>query len=159
MVAGMARIEIVFFVDADGILHVTAKEETTGIETSVEVSTSYGLSDEDIERILLNSFEHAETDMLYRKLQTARIEASSMIASIQKAIIESSSLLEGNEQKELEQSILMIQKAMELEDFNAIRVAMKELEKTAEPFVERCMNKAIVAAVKGRSVLEIEKES
>ncbi len=159
MVAGMARVEIVFFVDADGILHVTAKEETTGIETSVEVSTSYGLSDEDVERILLNSFEHAEADMLYRKLQTARIEASSMIASIQKAIIESSSLLEGNEQKELEQSILMIQKAMELEDFNAIRVAMKELEKTAEPFVERCMNKAIVAAVKGRSVLEIEKES
>src|SRR6185312_7006459 len=81
MIAGMARVEITFLVDADGLLRVTAKEETTGNEASIEVKPSYGLTDEEVERMLIESFEHAEDDLAARNLAIERVEAERILAA------------------------------------------------------------------------------
>jgi ferredoxin len=81
MVAGMARVEITFLVDADGILHVTAKELTSGKEASIDVKPSYGLTDEEVERMLVESFEHADDDLRRRNLQVERVEADRILAA------------------------------------------------------------------------------
>ena len=81
MIAGMARVEITFLVDADGLLRVTAKELTTGNEASIEVKPSYGLTDEEVERMLIESFEHAEDDLAARNLRIERVEADRILAA------------------------------------------------------------------------------
>ena len=86
MPAGMARLEVTFLVDADGILRVSAREETTGKEASIEVKPSYGLTDEEVERMLLDSFEHAEDDVKARLLAEQRVEAERILAAARAAM-------------------------------------------------------------------------
>src|SRR5256712_13889680 len=90
----MARLEVTFLVDADGILHVTAREETTGQEASIDVKPSYGLSDEEIERMLLESYEHAEEDVRTRLLAEQRVEADRILAATRAALAPDGHLLE-----------------------------------------------------------------
>ncbi len=85
MIAGMGRVEITFHVDADGLLRVTAKELTTGEVTAVEVKPSYGLSDEEVERMLMESFDHAEEDLARRNLAIERVEAERILAATRHA--------------------------------------------------------------------------
>src|SRR5678809_1726264 len=93
MIAGMARVEITFLVDADGLLKVMAKELTTGKESSIEVVPSYGLSDEEVERMLLESFEHAEEDLEKRNLAVERVEADRILAATRQAFATDAALL------------------------------------------------------------------
>ena len=85
MPAGMARLEVTFMVDADGILRVSAREETTGQEASIEVKPSYGLTDDEVERMLLDSFAHAEEDVKARLLAEQRVEADGIVAAARAA--------------------------------------------------------------------------
>src|SRR5678809_696245 len=93
MIAGMARVEITFLIDADGLLKVMAKELTTGKEASVEVKPSYGLTDEEVERMLIESFDHAEEDFDARLLIEARNEAESVILATEKSFATDAALL------------------------------------------------------------------
>ena len=97
MPAGMARLEVTFLVDADGILHVTASEETTGKEAAIEVKPSYGLTDEEVERMLLDSFEHAEDDVKARLLAEQRVEAERILAAARAAMARHAELLDADE--------------------------------------------------------------
>ena len=95
MPAGMARLEVTFMVDADGILRVSAREETTGKEASIEVKPSYGLTDDEVERMLLDSFAHAEEDVKARLLAEQRVEADGIVAAARAAMGDAPELLEG----------------------------------------------------------------
>ena len=93
MPAGMARLEVTFTVDADGILRVAAREETTGQESKIEVKPSYGLTDEEVERMLLDSFAHAEEDVQIRLLTEQQVEADRIAAAARTAMADSPELL------------------------------------------------------------------
>ena len=94
MPAGMARLEVTFMVDADGILRVSAREETTGKEAAIEVKPSYGLTDEEVERMLLDSFAHAEDDVKARLLAEQRVEADRIVAAARAAMRDAPELLD-----------------------------------------------------------------
>src|SRR6185295_7001317 len=97
MAAGMARLEVTFMVDADGILSVAAREETTGKEANVQVKPSYGLTDEQIEQMLLDSYDHAEDDLKKRQLVEARVEAERILAALEGALKADGHLLDAAE--------------------------------------------------------------
>ena len=99
MPAGMARLEVTFLVDADGLLHVTAREETTGKETAIQVKPSYGLTDEEVERMLLDSFAHAEDDVKARLLTEQRVEAERIASAARAAMADSPELLDRRRQE------------------------------------------------------------
>ena len=94
MPAGMARLEVTFMVDADGILRVSAREETTGKEAAIEVKPSYGLTDDEVERMLLDSFAHAEDDVKARLLAEQRVEADRIVAAARAAMRDAPELLD-----------------------------------------------------------------
>ena len=99
MVAGMARLEVRFEVDADGLLTVSAKELTTSVEQKVEVKPSYGLAEEDIERMLLDAYEHAEDDVALRSLREQRVDAERVMMATRGALEADADLLEPGEQQ------------------------------------------------------------
>ena len=102
MPAGMARLEVTFLVDADGILRVSAREETTGQEAAIEVKPSYGLTDEEVERMLLDSFAHAEDDVKARLLAEQRVEADGIVAAARAAMADAPELLETGEREAID---------------------------------------------------------
>ena len=102
MPAGMARLEVTFLVDADGILRVSAREETTGQEASIEVKPSYGLTDEEVERMLLDSFAHAEEDVKARLLAEQRVEADGIVAAARAAMGDAPELLDDGEREAID---------------------------------------------------------
>src|SRR4029453_9635766 len=97
MPAGMARLEVNFMVDADGILHVSAREETTGKESAIQVKPSYGLTDDEVEKMLLDSMAHAEDDVKARLLAEQRVEADGIVAAARAAMRDAPELLEAGE--------------------------------------------------------------
>ena len=105
MPAGMARLEVTFRVDADGLLSVTAKEMTTGVEQHVEVDPSYGLSDEEVERMLLSALDHGEEDFEKRRLIEARVEAEQVLAATRKALAADADLLSDDDKSRILQAI------------------------------------------------------
>ncbi len=102
MAAGMARLEVTFLVDADGILSVSAREETTGVEASIKVKPSYGLTDEQIEQMLLDSYEYAEEDLARRAIAEARVESQRILAALSGALEADSVLLSPDERTEID---------------------------------------------------------
>jgi molecular chaperone HscA len=97
MPAGMARLEVTFMVDADGILRVSAREETTGQEAAIEVKPSYGLTDDEVERMILDSLAHGEEDVKARLLAEQRVEADGIVARRGAAVRDAPELLEDGE--------------------------------------------------------------
>ena len=108
MPAGMARLEVTFMVDADGILRVSAREETTGQEASIEVKPSYGLTDDEVERMLLDSFAHAEEDVKARLLAEQRVEADGIVAAARAAMGDAPELLEDGEREAIEGALTAV---------------------------------------------------
>jgi molecular chaperone HscA len=157
MVAGMARVEITFLVDADGILRVTAREQVSGRETSIEVKPSYGLTDEEVERMLLDSFEHAEEDLRRRNLLVERVEADRILAATRAAMAADPELLDDETRAATEAAIGALLRAAAGEDHLAIRAAVEALDHASKPFAERRMNRAIDAAMRGHRVEEFDK--
>jgi molecular chaperone HscA len=152
MVAGAARIRVAFQVDADGLLSVSAKEGTSGVEASVTVKPSYGLADADIERMLRASFEHAKEDVHSRALTEQRVDGQRLIEATQSALSQDGRLLSGEERKAIEQSMQRLEKLLPGTDHRAIKHAADALNKATEDFAEQRMDAGIKRALAGRKI-------
>jgi molecular chaperone HscA len=155
MVAGAARIRVTFQVDADGLLSVAARETGSGVEASVAVKPSYGLADEDIARMLRESFATAESDMAARALREARVEAERMVLATRSAIAADGDLLSDTERAEIDVLVQATLQTAEGSDHHAIEAAVKALANGTEGFAAARMNRGIRSALAGRSVEEV----
>jgi len=152
MIAGMGRVEITFLIDADGLLKVMAKELTTGKEASVEVKPSYGLSDEEVEQMLIDSFEHAEDDLARRNLAVERVEAERILAATRQAFVGDAALLDDEVRAAGEAAMRDLEAAMAGTDHLAVRAKIEALDLATKPFAQLRMNRAIAAQLHGVSL-------
>lgn len=152
MAAGAARIRVTFQIDADGLLSVSAREMTTGVEANVVVKPSYGLSDEDIVRMLQEGNASAEADMAARKLREEQVEARRLLESIRSALTTDGDLLTAAERTQVERLGDALAALVPGTDAEAIHAAADALAKGTEAFAERRMDRSIRAALSGKSV-------
>ena len=152
MPAGMARLEVTFMVDADGILRVSAREETTGKEAAIEVKPSYGLTDDEVERMILDSIAHGDEDVKARLLAEQRVEADGIVAAARAAMRDAPELLEDGERDAIEEALTAVEAARAGSDHHAIRTAIETLDHASKAFATRRMNKALEQGFRGRNV-------
>ena len=155
MVAGAARIRVAFEVDADGLLAVHAREETSGVEASISVKPSYGLSDEQIAQMLSESFGTAEEDMRARALRESRVEAERMLLATRSAVAADGDLLREGERDAIDALMAEVEATARGEDAHAIDAAIEALAKATEGFAAERMNRGIRQALAGRSVEDV----
>ena len=155
MVAGAARVRVSFAVDADGLLNVSAREETSGVEAAITVKPSYGLADEDIARMLTESFSTAAADMVERALRESRVEAERMLLATRAALRGDGDLLTAADHENIEALLAALQVSRESIDHHAIDAAVEALAKGTEAFAAERMNRSLRAALAGRSVDQI----
>jgi molecular chaperone HscA len=152
MAAGAARVRVSFQVDADGLLSVSAREGTSGVEASVTVKPSYGLGDADIERMLRDSFEHAREDMHARALAEQRVDGQRLIEATRAALAGDSQLLTPEEKSSIDAAIASLEKLLPGTDHRAIKKAVEGLNHATEGFAARRMDEGIKRALAGRKV-------
>jgi len=155
MVAGAARIKVAFTVDADGLLAVTAREETAGVEAAVTVKPSFGLSDEEVARMLGESFRTAEADMAARSLREAQVDADRLLAATASALAADGDLLSAEERGVIDALVARLAAARPSDDRFAIDDALKALGDGTEAFAAERMNRGIRQALAGRSVEDV----
>jgi molecular chaperone HscA len=155
MVAGAARIRVTFQVDADGLLSVTAREQTTGHETRIEVKPSYGLTDDEVAAMLKEGFSHASDDAFRRALREAQVEAQRLIEAVQSALKDDAPLLSTLERAHVDACVAKLQAVMMGDDRRAIDDAMDALNKATAEFAARRMNQSVQRALAGKSVDEV----
>ena len=159
-VAGAARIRVTFQVDADGLLIVSAREENSGIEASIDVKPSYGLSDTEIETMLRDSIEHAEDDMHSRSLREQQVEADRVLEALDAALaVDGDQLLSDDEKAAIMAARSELAEVKTGADIEAIEQSIKQLEKTCEDYVARRMNSNIKTAMQGHSIEEYASDS
>jgi molecular chaperone HscA len=152
MVAGAARIRVTFQVDADGLLSVTAREQTTGREARIEVKPAYGLSDNEIAGMLKDSFSHASDDAFRRALREAQVEAQRLIEATQSALQDAGELLSTLERAHVDAAVSRLQAVMIGDDRRAIDAAMQALGSATNEFAARRMNQSVQRALSGRRI-------
>jgi len=155
MVAGAARVRVSFAVDADGLLSVSAHEQVSGVEASITVKPSYGLSDDEIARMLTESFSTAEADMVERALRESRVEAERMLLATRSALDADGDLLSPEERASIEALMAALQAIREGSDHHAIDAAVEALADGTEAFAAERMNRGIRQALSGRRVEEV----
>lgn len=156
MVAGAARIRVTFQVDADGLLSVTAREETQQIEAGIEIKPSYGLTDSEIESMLKDSIAHAKEDVEMRSVREQQVEADRVIDALQVALQEDGDLLTEVEVKTIEQALLELHQVRNGTDHRKIKSAIDKLNDATTEFAARRMNKSIQQALAGHQLDEFE---
>ena len=152
MTAGAARIRVTFEVDADGLLAVSAREQTTGIEAAVTVKPSYGLSDDEISRMLEDSFAHAEDDMKARALAEVQVEADQIVAATRAALATDGDLLEERERAAIDAAVDAVIARRAGADHVALRSAVEALNRATGEFAGRRMDRSVRAALAGKRV-------
>jgi molecular chaperone HscA len=157
MPAGMARLEVTFNVDADGLLGVHAKELTTGIEQTVSVKPSYGLDDAAVEQMLLDALDHGEEDLKARRVAENRVEAHRILAATRKALEADADLLEEGERDRIEETCAALDESARGDDPSRIHARIEGLDEATKAFAARRMNRAIARAIEGRRVDAVEK--
>jgi molecular chaperone HscA len=155
--AGLARVAVTFQVDADGILSVTAREQLTGVSQSITVKPSAGLTDEEIERMLLASIEHAEEDVQARLLIDARVEGQRILKAAEQQIENNGDLLAADERQAIEAAMQTLREASAGKDHRAVQDAIQRLDQVSSEFAKRVMDRGIERALKGHSVGEFDK--
>jgi len=155
MVAGAARIRVTFTVDADGLLNVDAKEQVSGVEARIDVKPSYGLSDDEIARMLQDSFSTAQLDMASRALVEARVDADRMVLAVKTALDADADLLSPNERAQIDSLIVGLIDTRENGDAATIEAATKALAKGTEAFAAERMNRGIQQALAGKNIESI----
>ena len=157
MVAGAARIQVVYQVDADGLLDVSAKEKISGVSSHIEVKPSYGLTENEIESMLLSSFEYAKEDVYLRKLREQQVEADREIFALEAALADDGEkLLSDDERKKVVNAMQKLKSLRAGDDADAIRRGIEEVETVCEFYVERRMNSNIASALSGHKVEEFK---
>ncbi len=157
MVAGAARIRVTFQVDADGLLNVTAQELTSGVQASIEIKPSYGLSDEQIETMLRDSMAHAQEDLEARRLREEQVEADRVLEALDAALAKDGErLLSADERALIDAARQMLETARAGDDHQAIRNAIEALEQASETFVARRMDSSVKDLMSGHRVTDFE---
>ena len=156
MVAGAARIRVTFQVDADGLLSVHAIEESSSVQTSIEIKPSYGLSDSDITRMLQDGFASAKEDMQARSLREEQVEAERLIEAVGAALEQDGYLLTDIERALIRKEMAQLHNLVQTEqDSSIVRTAVEKAAKTTDHFAEKRMNASIQKALTGKNVAEI----
>ena len=154
--AGLPRVEVKFLIDADGILQVTARDLRTGDAQTVEVKPSYGLSDEEVERMLVESIEHAEEDFAATQLIGARNEAETILRATEKAMKEEeASELTADERRQIAVADIALREAVKSNDYKVIRERLEQLNQATHRLAELIMNSALQTAMKGKRADEV----
>jgi molecular chaperone HscA len=154
MAAGNARIRVTFQVDADGLLSVTAKEQLSGVESTVQVKPSFGLTDSEIENMLRDSMSHAKEDVAARMLREQQVEADRIHESVVSAIAADGKLLSDTERMQIEAALLELEKTRDGKDPQKIKQAIEALNKASTDFAARRMDVSIQSAMAGHKVEE-----
>ncbi len=158
MVAGAARIVVTFQVDADGLLQVYAREETTGVESSVTVKPSFGLSEDEVTDMLQASYSYAESDKLARQLAEQKVEAQQLLEGLHAALAaDGSALLSERECQALHEKMSALAELLAGEDLPAIRASADSLGRASEAFAARRMDRSIREALSGVSLETLDK--
>ncbi len=152
MAAGAARIRVTFTVDADGLLTVSAQEQLSGVQAQIDVKPSYGLSDDDIARMLKDGFATAQQDMQARALAEAQVDADRMVLATRSAMQADPELLEDAERQDIEALIAALQQQRSQGDAAAVEAATQALAQATEAFAARRMNKGIAQALSGKNI-------
>ena len=152
MAAGAARIRVSFTVDADGLLSVNAKEQVSGVEARIDVKPSYGLTDDEIARMLQESFLTAQQDMQVRALAEAQVDADRMILATQSALTADADLLSANERAQIDSQMAGLADARAHGDAASIEAATTALAKGTEEFAAQRMNRGIQKALSGKNI-------
>lgn len=152
MPAGMPKVEVSFLINADGILSVRAKELRSGVEQSIEVKPQYGLTDAEVEQMLMDSITHAKDDMVTRALVEARTEAEQILSVTEKFIAKNALLLTKEEMIATAGAMQNLQMALTMNDKNLIQTKIEELNEISRPFAERAMDQAVSGALKGKQI-------
>ncbi len=157
MVAGAARIQVVFQVDADGLLDVTARETTSGAVTHIEVKPSYGLTDQEIAEMLKAGFKHAQEDVDARALAEQRVEGLRTIEAVTAALAkDGDAMLTPEDRARIETAITALRSTMQGSDHRAVKAAIDALAKTTEDFAARRMDRSIADALRGKKLDEVK---
>lgn len=152
MPAGFPKVEVSFLINADGILTVRAKEMRSGVEQSIEVKPQYGLTDAEVERMLLESITHAGDDIKKRALTEARAEGELLLGQTEKFIAKNASLLTQEELLRTAEAMQSLQLSLTLEDKDLIQRQIEALNEISRPYAERAMDQAVSGALKGKSL-------
>ncbi|WP_272525233.1 Fe-S protein assembly chaperone HscA [Providencia sp. PROV196] len=155
MAAGGAHIRVTFQVDADGLLSVSAMEKSTGVEASIQVKPSYGLTDNEISNMIKDSMTNAQDDLNARRLAEQKVEAARVLESLTSALAQDGNLLTPKEESEIDNAVNELIKAVEGTDPIVIENAIKQLDKQSQEFAARRMDTSIRQALSGHSVDEI----
>ena len=158
MVAGAARIQVTFSVDADGLLDVAAKEMTTGVASSIQVKPSYGLSEEEIAEMLKASYSNAAEDRDARMLLEQRVDAEGLLDAVNMAIQNDADLLNGREKADIEKAMIDVRTTIGGSDAQAINNAVTALGRSTESFAAKRMDKSIKAALQGKQIDDVAKD-
>lgn len=157
MVAGAAKIRVTFQVDADGLLGVSARELSSGVEASVQVKPSYGLTDGEIANMLQDSFRHAGDDMQARALREQQVEARRLIEAVTAALAaDGERLLDAEERQVIKLEIGQLTELLDATDLQALEDQTKRLSHVTDAFAARRMNASVKAALAGRRLNDIE---
>jgi molecular chaperone HscA len=152
MPAGMPKVEVNFMIDADGILTVKAKELRSNVEQSIEVKPQYGLTDAEVEKMLLESITHAKDDIATRALVEARTEGEQILQVTEKFLTKNASLISKDEMLATANAMQALQLALTMEDKDLIHKKTEELNEISRPFAERAMDEAVSGALKGKTI-------
>jgi molecular chaperone HscA len=156
MTAGAARIRVTFQVDADGLLSVSATEQGSGVQASIDIKPSYGLTDSEITRMLQDGFSSAKEDLLSRSLREEQVNAQRLLDAVQTALNSDRNLLDAQEQAAIDQEMATLQKILnEEKDSAVVRKAVDHAAKATDDFAQKRMNASIKKALSGKNVAEI----
>ena len=155
LAAGLARVAVEFTLDADGLLTVTAQEESTGTAQSIEIKPSYGLTDEEVEAMLMASIDNAEADVEARLLIDTKVEAERLLSVVHKAISEHPELLGAEETQIIQKAMQDLSEAMKAEDRSVLTKAKEALDKCTVDFAGRRMDASMAEVLKNKNVNEV----
>ncbi|HEX6916340.1 MAG TPA: Fe-S protein assembly chaperone HscA [Chitinophagaceae bacterium] len=152
MPAGLPKVEVSFLINADGILLVQAKELRSGISQEIEVKPQYGITDADVERMLLESITHAKDDIAVRAVVEAKTEGEQILQATERFVMRNGAILTAEELRNTAESMQALQLALTMDDKDLIHSKIEELNEITRPFAERAMDEAVSSALKGKSL-------